>query len=119
MSTKPAEFTVQSHFEGKAPHVRQTYERLLRATRQWGPVIEEPKKTSIHLVNASAFAGVATRKGYLLLNIKSDHRLDSPRFQHGEQVSAGRFHQEVKLSSPDEVDAELLGWLQAAYSLSA
>lgn len=36
-----------------------------------------------------------------------------------DHVSAARYHHEVKVSSPDEVDAELVGWLKAAYALSA
>ena len=84
-----------------------------------GPVIEEPKKTSIHLVNATALAGVATRKDYLILTLKSDRKLTSPRVHKSEQVSAKRFHHEVKLASPTEVDRELIGWLKEAYALSA
>jgi len=34
-----------------------------------------------------------------------------------EQVSKNRFHNELKLSSPDEIDAELLAWLNDAYAL--
>ena len=37
-------FTVKSHFEDKEPAVRHTYDRLLRATEKFGPVVEEPKK---------------------------------------------------------------------------
>jgi len=42
-------FTVKSHFKDKEPAVRHTYDRLLKATGKFGPFIEEPKKTSIHL----------------------------------------------------------------------
>jgi hypothetical protein len=28
-----------------------------------------------------------------------------------------RFHKELKLDSPDEIDRELLGWLKDAYPL--
>jgi len=40
---------------------------------------KEPKKTSIHLVNVPALAGVETRKACILLNIKADHKISSPR----------------------------------------
>ncbi len=41
----------------------------------------------------------------------------SPRIAKSEQVSKNRFHNELKLTSPDEIDAELLSWLKDAYAL--
>ena len=112
-------FSIESHFADKAPVVREIYDRLIAETHLFGDVIEEPKKTSIHLVNKTAFAGVATRKTALLLNVKSAAPIISPRFPKTEKVSSNRYHQEVKLTDPAEVDAELLGWLRQAYDLSA
>ncbi len=113
------EVALEPHFAGKAPTVKKIYDHLLKHSRKFGPVIEEPKKTSIHLVNKTAFAGVATRKGVIVLTIKSDRKLSSPRIHKSEQTSANRFHHEVKLTSPAEVDSEILGWLKNAYALSA
>lgn len=118
MSDTKDTFTVGSHFEGKAPDVQKTYDALLKALRQFGPIVEEPKKTSIHLVNTTALAGVATRKDYIILTIKSDHKLTSSRIHKTEQVSAKRFHCELKLASPADVNSELIGWLKDAYALS-
>jgi Domain of unknown function (DUF5655) len=112
-------FTIKSHFEGKDAAVRQIYDRLLKSARKLGSVGEEPKKTSIHLVNRTAFAGVATRKSAIVLTIKSDRKLSSPRIHKSEQTSASRFHHEVKLTSPADVDSELVKWLKDAYALSA
>ena len=113
------QFSVASHFDGKDPATRQIYDRLLQRSGKLGPVTEDPKKTSIHLVNNTAFAGVATRKTAVILTIKSDRRLDSPRIHKSEQTSTNRYHHEVRLTSPADVDAELTGWLKAAYELSA
>jgi hypothetical protein len=113
-----AEFTVSQHFENKDRIVKSIYERILRESRKFGAVIEEPKKTSIHLVNRSAFAGVTTRKNALILNIKSSAPIQHRRIARSEQISARRFHQEVKLTSPEEVDTELIGWLKDAYAIS-
>ncbi len=115
----PKSPSVSDHFAGKDPNVKSVYERLLSETRKFGPVLEEPKKTSIHLVNKSAFAGVTTRKDALILNIKSSAPIQHPRFKKSERVSAGRYHQELKLTSPGEVDGLVVGWLKAAYLLSA
>src|SRR2546426_4785946 len=110
-------FTVESHFEGR-DSVRRIYGRLLKEVRRFGPVIEEPKKTSIHLVNRTAFAGVATRQRALILTIKSDRNLSSPRIHKSEQTSAKRFHHQVRVNSSAEIDSELVSWLQDAYALS-
>jgi uncharacterized protein DUF5655 len=112
-------FAVKTHFQDKDKVVREIYDRLLSKVEKCGPVIEEPKKTSIHLVNRTAFAGVATRKAAINLTIKGDHELSSSRINKTEQASANRFYHEVKLTSPGEVDAELVGWLKAAYALSS
>lgn len=119
MASKTNGFTVKSHFENKDAAVRNIYDGLLKSAKKFGPVSEEPKKTSIHLMNQTAFAGVATRKSALVLTIKSDRKLSSPRIHKSEQTSANRFHHEVRLTSPAEVDAELVQWLKDAYALSA
>jgi len=119
MKTTNNGFSVQSHFKDKDPVVQQIYDRLLKVAQKFGPFKEEAKKTSIHLVNKTAFAGVATRKSAIVLTIKSDRKLPSPRIHKSEQTSAQRFHHEVKLTSTAEVDSELVSWLKAAYALSA
>ena len=110
--------TVDQHFATCEPSITQTYHQLLTATRAFGEVAEDPKKTSIHLIRKTAFAGVAVRKSAIILTIKSTHSSDSPRIFKQEQTSASRWHLEVKLTSPDDVDAELIGWLQAAWEIS-
>lgn len=94
------------------------YGRILKSAQRFGAVNDEPKKTSIHLVNRTAFAGVATRKSALILTIKSNRKISSPRIHKSEQTSASRFHHEVKLTLPADVDAELVKWLKDAYALS-
>ena len=110
--------TVNAHFENREAVVWQIYDRLLKSARSFGPVVEDPKKTSIHLVNRTAFAGIATRKSAIVLTIKADSDISSPRIHKSEQTSARRFHHEVKLTSPSDVDSELIRWLKHAYALS-
>ena len=111
-------FSVGGLLDDKNPVVRTIYDRLLKQLRTLGSVGEEPKKTSIHLTNGTAFAGVHPQKGAINLNIRSDKPIASPRVTKAEQVSKNRWHQNVKLTSPDDVDAELMGWLTEAYRLS-
>lgn len=85
-------YTVKSYFEGRTTSVQETYDRLIKAICEFGSVGEEPKKTSIYLTHKTVLAGVATRKDHIILTIKSDRKLSSPRIHKTEQVFAKRFH---------------------------
>jgi hypothetical protein len=111
--------TVQQHFTKTEPAVLATYRALIEAARAWGPVDEDPKKTSIHLVRRTAFAGVATRRASLILTVKSATDLASARIVRRERASAGRWHLQIRLAAPAQVDRELRTWLKASYALSA
>lgn len=113
-----SESSVHQHFQDRAPALRQTYDALLRLSRRFGAVVEEPKKTSIHLVARSAFAGIALRKNELVLTIKSPADIQSPRIWKRDQISARRWHLEVRLSDPGQVDAEIEYWIGQAFEIS-
>jgi hypothetical protein len=119
MSKSAEAFSINNHFDGKDPVVQKIYERILTVCKAMGPVGVEPKKTSIHLVRSTAFAGIATRSTYLILTIKSDRQMKSRRIHKSQHTSANRFHHETKIEKPADVDAELIGWLKSAYALSA
>ena len=110
--------TVGSHFTKSAHSVRATYRALLDASRALGPVREEAKKTSIHLVNETAFAGIATRKEVLILTLKAERAVKNPRVHRAQQASANRWHLEIRLATPADVDNELRTWLSDAYDLA-
>jgi hypothetical protein len=111
-------YSVSDHFVNKEPGVRTLYDQLVTLVRTFGPVEEDPKKTSIHLNRKSALAGVETRRNNFLLTIKSDHPIKSPRVEKVEKISSKRFYHKVRISSPDDFDEELKNWLQEAYALS-
>ncbi|HJQ40343.1 MAG TPA: DUF5655 domain-containing protein [Thermoanaerobaculia bacterium] len=98
--------------------LRGIYDQVLRVAKTFGPVEEDPKKTSIHLVRRTAFAGVATRRDALVLTLKSDRNIADARIHKAEQASAHRWHLEVRLKDVADVDAQLKGWLQSAYELA-
>jgi hypothetical protein len=110
--------TVEQHFSGRAPVVRAIYQKLLSAAKANGPFVEDPKKTSIHLARKTAFAGVATRNNALLLTVKSDRDIRSPRIEKRERTSPNRWHLVVRLEDPKDVDAEVKQWLKNAIALA-
>jgi hypothetical protein len=119
MPTLSEPFSVAAHFANRDPVVAKIYERLLAKARSFGPVEEDPKKTSIHLVRSAAFAGIATQKRAVILTLRLTHDVQSPRVRRHEQASAHRWHLEFKLEEPSQVDAELVGWVREAYELAS
>ena len=110
--------SVAEHFEKRDPAVKEIYKAIMRAAKKLGPVKEDPKKTSIHLVRKTAFAGIATRKTGLILTLKSDSDVTNKRIARREQVSAHRWHLEIKLDAPEQVDQEIAAWLEKAYQIA-
>src|SRR5437879_4517592 len=100
------------------PETRDLYAELLRALESLGKFAEERKKTSVHLVRKSAFAGVHPRRKYLIGTVKAAEPIDSQRIFKTGQVSKSRWHCDLKLTTKSEIDAELLGWLAKAYDIS-
>ena len=105
-------------FVNKESSVRAAYDKVLLSLAKVGPVKAEPKKTSIHLVRETSFAGAHPKKAWLDLTIRSDKPIKSTRVRAQEQVSKNRWHQDVRLTSPADVDAEVIGWLKGAYALA-
>ena len=110
--------SVNHLFEGKTPELRATYEQLINRVREFGEVRVAPKQTSIYLEKNSGFAGVHPRKSYFNLEFRTDYQIDDPRITRTQQLSARRFEHTVKVEKASDVDAQLLGWLKDAYTLS-
>ena len=84
--------------------------------------VEDVKQTCVHVTagaGGTAFAGLHPRKNAMLLNIRLDAPLKSPRVRKVEQVSRNRYHCETILSSSADVDAEVIAWLERAWSLAS
>ncbi len=110
--------TVEQHFEGRSAVVREIYDTILAVSREFGPFVEDPKKTSIHLNRKYAFAGIRTMKDALMLTFKTDAEPESDRIARTERASAKRWYAYAKFASPGDIDHEVIGWLRRSYELS-
>lgn len=102
----------------RSPASQATYAKLLSAVEKLGPFEVEEKKTCIHLTRGRAFAGVHPRATGLVLSLVFDTPLEDARVRKSEQLSANRHHAEFKLDHPKEIDAQMVGWIKRAYSLT-
>ena len=101
-----------------SPTTHAIYATLIQKIDAMGAFDVEPNATSLHIVRGRAFLGVHPRKDALLLNIVLDRPLDGPRVAKCEQVSKNRYHNEVRVASPQDIDRELVTWVKEAYRLT-
>jgi hypothetical protein len=97
------------------PHLRPIYEAILNAAVGLGEVTIQARKTYVSLVTARrTFARVqATTKQRVDLSLRLEKQKPSERLQ------PSRIHAstplQISLTTPEDVDAEVLDWLQKAY----
>jgi predicted transport protein len=101
-------------YVGPKAAMRPIHDKLVAAIKKFGEFEEAPKKTYVSYRRKKQFTmiGPATNTrvevGLNFKDVKPTARL--------EQLPAGQMCQyKVKVTSPQEVDAELLGWIKTAY----
>jgi urease accessory protein UreE len=97
------------------PQIRPIYDAIILAASGLGEVIIQARKTYVSLVSPRrTFARVqATTKNRVDLGLRLEKQKPGGRLQPSKIHETMRL--QVSLTSPDEVDSEVLGWLQRAY----
>jgi hypothetical protein len=107
---------VDAQYAGAKTGLRPIYDALLAAVRKFGKDVEvSPKKAYVSLRRNKQFAiiqpSTATRVD-VGINLKGT--VPTERLEISGSFNAMVSHR-VRLSKPDDVDAELLAWLKRAY----
>jgi uncharacterized protein DUF5990/uncharacterized protein DUF5655 len=100
------------------PQLRPVFDAVLAALPALGPVTVQPRKTCVTLVSPRrTFAVVqATTKSRVDLGLRLDHERPGGRLLAARNLGAATVR--VPLTRPEDVDAEVLGWLRRAYAES-
>lgn len=101
-------------YSGPKAHLRALHDRLAGEIHQLGPHETAPKKSNVSLRRKKQFAtlGPAT-KDQIELGLNAKGLPASPRLKV--LPPGGMCQYSVRLAKPEEVDAELLGWLRQAF----
>jgi hypothetical protein len=108
---------LEEHFKGREPSVVATFERLLVAARENGPLKVLPEKTRIAFQVRMSFAAFTLRRRWVDGHVVLARRLESPRFRRIDFISPRNQVHVFRLGEPAEVDAEVEAWLSEAYSV--
>jgi hypothetical protein len=107
---------VAKHFGGRKAGWRQSYDQLVTEVKGFGPDVSvQPTNSYISIVRGGKkFAIVATSADRLDVGIKLKGFASTERLTASGAWNAMVTHR-VRLDSPSQIDAELLGWLHVAY----
>ncbi len=116
-ATAPAatpDAAVETIYTGPKAALRPVHDEIMAAIADFGPFEIAPKKSYLSLRRKKQFAmvGPATRTqveiGLNAKDLTGGDRLKT-------QKPGGMCQYKVRISSPDEVDEELVGWIRSAY----
>lgn len=105
---------LEAIYAGAKGHLRPLHEAVIAMVDAFGPYEQAPKKANVSLRRKKQFAlvGPATKD---LLEVGLNHKA-LPAHPRLKALPAGGMCQySVRLGSAAEIDAELRGWLRAAY----
>jgi len=108
-------YSLEDHFIGKEPVVRELYDLLFDTLKQFGPVSAFPVKTRIVLQAEVQFAAAMPRKrwldGYLWLRRQAAH----PRIRKIEMGIFRDYGHIFRLTHSNDLDEDLIDLLHEAY----
>jgi Domain of unknown function (DUF5655) len=105
-------------FAGAAPVLRETFERLVAAAGESGPVTVNVTKSRATLQARMRFAGIERpRRAHLVAHLVLTRPLESPRLMRVEPLAPYYHVHWLRLREPADVDLELTAWLAEAYQV--
>lgn len=117
------------HFFDQHLEALPLYEALEQQVRAQVPDVQvKVQKTQISFYNRHLFACVSflrvKRKkdlppAYLVVTVGLARRLDSPRVAAAVEAYPGRWTHHIVVSAPEQIDGELMGWVQEAAAFAA
>lgn len=111
--------SVESHFRGKNPKLKEIYEKLFTWLEDLGPIRVDAVKSSINLAGKYHFGGLTVRKDYVRLGFLSDEMIQDARIVRTERIGPKQIGHSVILRAPEDLDDQVMSWLKRAYRLQS
>jgi hypothetical protein len=106
---------LEKHFEYK-PAGRLLYEVLRKAVkRQVGAFKIESLECCIHFVRIFTFAAVKIYKDKIWVDFSLNRKIKNKRIIQSVQMSANRYLYAVDIMKEEDIDEELMAWIQEAH----
>ncbi|MSP79053.1 MAG: hypothetical protein EXR67_05830 [Dehalococcoidia bacterium] len=110
--------SVDEHFAGKPPVLRETYDTLISQLQHFAPLRTDAVKGNINLMVRVHLGGVQVQKDCLHLGFLLDQPIDDKLIVKRLKISEHKCLHHLKLTSPKDVDPQLLAWLKTACAMA-
>ena len=110
-------YSLEGHFEGKEPSVRQVFDKLLVLIQQCGPVTVIPQKTRIAIQARVRFAGGVARKNSFDAALWLTRRAQHPCLRRVEMFGPKSYGLHFRLTRPEDLDEKLAALVREAYAV--
>ncbi len=112
-------YTLEAHFEGRPPIIRELFDEVVRAIEACGPFEIVPEKTRIAFQVRMSFAQLTPKRGWIDGHLVLARRIEAPRFRRIESLSPRNHVHHFRISDRRDVDAQFKEWLAEAYKVGA
>jgi hypothetical protein len=110
-------YDLSTLFVGKAPLVRDLFDRFRAMIEACGPVKVMPYRDRVVFMVRVRFAGAVPKKEWLELGFWLRSRVENPRFRRVETIYPNAHVHVLRVRSPEELDGEIAGWIEEAYAV--
>ncbi len=98
--------------------VRDLYDKLILLLEKFGPIDIRVSQYHISIRNLSTFLNIVPEKTHLTLSFVRDEALDEFPIYSNYQRSKNRWSNSIKIESEEEIDEQLINWLNDAYKIT-
>ena len=119
MSHSCGHHSIDEHFVGKPPEIRQIFDALVSAVRRFGQVHVYAQKTRIVFQTRGRFVAITPRKSHLGGHIWLKRRRDHPLFFRIESLLDRDFVHNFRLAHVQDIDEGFRDLLSEAYSVGS
>jgi Domain of unknown function (DUF5655) len=108
------QFTVEQLLDGKPLEIVELYDRFAELVLRCGKIVVAPTKTRVLFKVRTVFASVAVSRNWLDVVFVLGRRLKHRRIKKAQEEYPGIVHF-MRIEKAEDMDDNLLGWLQEAF----
>jgi predicted transport protein len=108
--------SVDAYYAARPPVEREIFEAVRAHLESLGPVIVEPVGVGILFKGRRTFVELRPKTKWVALSFGLNERLEHPRITRTTRTNTGRTYYAIRVTSPDDIDDVVRGWLTQSYA---